>query len=79
MSGKQLYDRIQQAGLAARPGTPEHTYAQTVRFAALSVDSERLYALLKEAEQSGQRLRLTYPIDPALGPSEPSGVELVGE
>lgn len=51
--------------------------AQVLMTALPIVGEENLINLLDEAERTGKRMELTYPIDPNVGPSEPDGVILV--
>ena len=68
MSGKQLFD-LHTA--------PRDYYAGILTMAALIVGKPRLFDLLEEAERTGQRIELTYPIPIDVGPSEPNGIELI--
>lgn len=67
-----MYERYQRAELTHA----EKAYGQTLRTAWYVVGRVRLFALLEEAERTGQRLELAYPIPIEQGPSEPYDVVL---
>jgi len=77
MSGADLFEKYMQAAQKAGRCSPEAAYLQTLRTAYYLIGPEALYALLEEAQRTGQVLELTLPIPIDWGPSDPNGVKLV--
>lgn len=55
----------------------DREYANTLMTAITALGEDEVMKKLEEAEAQGKRLKLTYPIDPKIGPSEPDGVAIV--
>lgn len=55
----------------------DREYANTLLTAITAIGEDKVLAKLEEAEKQGKRLKLTYPIDPSVGPSDPDGIVIV--
>jgi hypothetical protein len=76
MTGQQLYEKYLIAAEKAGPGTDAWDYFRELALAFLTV-GDKLFKSLEEAEKSGKKIGIVYPIPFDEGPSEPSGIEIV--
>jgi len=76
MTGKQLFEHYQAEG-SGNPGSDASYYAGILFQSLLIMGEQKTYELLEEAERTGKKLDLNYPIAASQGPSTPDQVILV--
>lgn len=68
---------MKTANILKRYRQTDREYANTLLTAMTVLGEDKVLAKLDEAEKQGKRLKLTYPIDPSVGPSDPDGIIIV--
>jgi hypothetical protein len=77
MKGKQLFDHYQSVAQINGFGSEEFQYGNLL-YQALKIEGEeRIFQLLEEADKTGKRIALEYPMESLQSYPEPDKVILV--
>ena len=74
--GKDLFGHYNDLGKEMGPGSDEHDYAGVLFQSLLILGERKTFELLEEADQSGKRLQLEYPVIATGDDQVPHGVKL---
>ena len=75
--GKDLFGKYNDAGKEMGPGSEEYEYSCTLFQALLMLGERKVFELLEEADETGKKLKLEYPVDAVAGSEAPGHVILV--